>query len=587
MNKIILFITFLLFTNVSYSQWSELGGTNALSANTYITSICSDLAGNIYAGGGFVNTNNKAYVAKWNGTVWTELAGLNGLSACYYINYVCSDAAGNIYATGQFMNANGNYYVAKWNGTVWTELGGTNSLAANNQIFSMCSDASGNIYAAGNFTNTNGKYYVAKWNGTVWSELGGINALAANFSISSICSDALGNIYAVGQFMNSNDNRYVAKWNGTTWSELGGVNSLSSYGYLATLCSDAAGNIYTAGILNASQRWSVIKWNGFVWSKLGGTNALSVIPPISTICSDAAGNIYAAGQFYNISGKYYVAKWDGLLWSELGGTNALSADAMICSICNDTSGNIYAAGYFHNSLWKCYVAKFKQCLFPKASLFTQAMPICSGANLSALPATSINGVTGTWSPAINNTQTTTYTFMADSGQCAIDTSMTIVVNPIPNAPTGSSLQTLITGSTIADLVVSGTAIKWYSTATGGVSLSSNTILVNGTHYYASQTLGSCESPNRLEVLVTINVGIEDFYFEKFSCFPNPVNNILSISNGFKINRIKLFNVLGQQVLEREINNIETKIDLTSVPKGTYIIEILTMQAIKRVKVIKD
>ncbi|WP_298118827.1 T9SS sorting signal type C domain-containing protein [Flavobacterium sp.] len=59
--------------------------------------------------------------------------------------------------------------------------------------------------------------------------------------------------------------------------------------------------------------------------------------------------------------------------------------------------------------------------------FTQVAPICNGGALSSLPTTSNNGVIGTWSPAINNTATTTYTFTPDSGQCASIVTMTIVV----------------------------------------------------------------------------------------------------------------------------------------------------------------
>src|SRR5687768_1777998 len=60
--------------------------------------------------------------------------------------------------------------------------------------------------------------------------------------------------------------------------------------------------------------------------------------------------------------------------------------------------------------------------------FTQVAPICSGDALSALPTTSNNGITGTWSPTLNNTATTTYTFTPTAGQCATTASMTIVVN---------------------------------------------------------------------------------------------------------------------------------------------------------------
>jgi hypothetical protein len=64
--------------------------------------------------------------------------------------------------------------------------------------------------------------------------------------------------------------------------------------------------------------------------------------------------------------------------------------------------------------------------------FTQVAAICSGATLAALPTTSNNSITGTWSPEINNTATTTYTFTPTSGQCATTTTMTINVNPNPS-----------------------------------------------------------------------------------------------------------------------------------------------------------
>ena len=59
--------------------------------------------------------------------------------------------------------------------------------------------------------------------------------------------------------------------------------------------------------------------------------------------------------------------------------------------------------------------------------FTEIGTICFGDTLSDLPTTSINNITGTWSPAINNTVSTEYEFTSDDGQCALDTTMTITV----------------------------------------------------------------------------------------------------------------------------------------------------------------
>lgn len=63
-------------------------------------------------------------------------------------------------------------------------------------------------------------------------------------------------------------------------------------------------------------------------------------------------------------------------------------------------------------------------------IFIQVEPICAGATFNPLPTTSNNGISGTWSPALNNTATTTYTFSPNAGQCATTQTMQIEVNPI-------------------------------------------------------------------------------------------------------------------------------------------------------------
>ncbi len=65
--------------------------------------------------------------------------------------------------------------------------------------------------------------------------------------------------------------------------------------------------------------------------------------------------------------------------------------------------------------------------------FNAIGPVCIGATLSALPTSSTNipAITGTWSPALNNTTTTIYTFTPTPGQCATSTTLTITINPKP------------------------------------------------------------------------------------------------------------------------------------------------------------
>jgi len=53
---------------------------------------------------------------------------------------------------------------------------------------------------------------------------------------------------------------------------------------------------------------------------------------------------------------------------------------------------------------------------PSTPAFTQIPAICPGSGFT-LPTTSNNGITGTWSPAVNNTATTTYTFTPNRSVC--------------------------------------------------------------------------------------------------------------------------------------------------------------------------
>ncbi|MFZ4707560.1 MAG: gliding motility-associated C-terminal domain-containing protein, partial [Bacteroidales bacterium] len=62
--------------------------------------------------------------------------------------------------------------------------------------------------------------------------------------------------------------------------------------------------------------------------------------------------------------------------------------------------------------------------------FNPITDICSGASVITLPTTSLNNITGTWSPVFDNTATTTYTFTPSISQCATTAELTVIVNPI-------------------------------------------------------------------------------------------------------------------------------------------------------------
>ncbi|MBW4361110.1 hypothetical protein [Flavobacterium taihuense] len=117
-----------------------------------------------------------------------------------------------------------------------------------------------------------------------------------------------------------------------------------------------------------------------------------------------------------------------------------------------------------------------------------------------------NGTSATYTFSSTLSQTTYYRLKIKSTCTAVTSEIAITVTPAPAAPTGTAAQSFCSGSspTVANLAATGTAIKWYTTSSGGSALATTTALVNGTHYFATQTVSGCESTSRFDVTATVN-----------------------------------------------------------------------------------
>ena len=110
-------------------------------------------------------------------------------------------------------------------------------------------------------------------------------------------------------------------------------------------------------------------------------------------------------------------------------------------------------------------------------------------------------------PTLATEDTITYYAEYSNGACtSTRTPITLTINSLPISPTGNTEQKFCSANnpTIANLIVTGDNIQWYTTATGGTPLANTTPLTTNT-YYASQTnANNCESSNRLAVTVSVN-----------------------------------------------------------------------------------
>ena len=133
--------------------------------------------------------------------------------------------------------------------------------------------------------------------------------------------------------------------------------------------------------------------------------------------------------------------------------------------------------------------------------------VCNGAILAPLPTLSNNGFNGTWSPALDTTTTTTYTFTPDLGECANPVTSTITVNPIVD-PTFDPVDDICDGSVLAPLpTISNEGVN----GTWSPALDATAT----TTYTFTPDVGECANPTTLTIT----------YVEKINSFFTPVNDI--------------------------------------------------------------
>ena len=117
--------------------------------------------------------------------------------------------------------------------------------------------------------------------------------------------------------------------------------------------------------------------------------------------------------------------------------------------------------------------------------FNQVAAICAGATLSALPSYSTNGISGTWSPSMNNQNTTLYTFTPASGSCINQATMTIVVNAAPVLTTNTNI--LCSGVPVVITSSVSNGLSWQKATTANGSYT--TILNQTASTYTPTTAG--------------------------------------------------------------------------------------------------
>lgn len=151
--------------------------------------------------------------------------------------------------------------------------------------------------------------------------------------------------------------------------------------------------------------------------------------------------------------------------------------------------------------------------YPSLPIFTIIQPDCHTSNGSITISTLAsaysfdNGISWSTNPTSTNLVPANYYLkIKNTLGCISNTSLAVVI-PFTNftsSPILASTQTFCIqqNATISNILITGQNIKWYDAPTNGNLLSNTTALVNGTTYYASQTINGCESI-RVPIIIKI------------------------------------------------------------------------------------
>ena len=167
--------------------------------------------------------------------------------------------------------------------------------------------------------------------------------------------------------------------------------------------------------------------------------------------------------------------------------------------------------------------------------------------------------------------------------------VTITVNPAPDAPVVIEVYIAEEGQTLADLEedieFEGT-LTWYADEFLAVELPNTTMVEDHTVYFVTQTVNGCES--EAAVIEVEFLGTSDINNSAFAYYPNPVKDKLYFTGKEKVQSVQIFDASGKLIINKEskANGIQ-QLDVTTLPKGTYIVKAQTDKELQTFKIVKQ
>jgi len=96
------------------------------------------------------------------------------------------------------------------------------------------------------------------------------------------------------------------------------------------------------------------------------------------------------------------------------------------------------------------------------------------------------------------------------------------------------------------------------------------------NYVVSYTIGTCGFYNETQniEITDSTLGILNEKQNTFELYPNPVNAIINFKSALKINKINIYNLIGQKMGNYNFNTTEGKINVSNLTQGLYLLEVI-------------
>jgi gliding motility-associated-like protein len=142
--------------------------------------------------------------------------------------------------------------------------------------------------------------------------------------------------------------------------------------------------------------------------------------------------------------------------------------------------------------------------------FSPVAAICAGSTFPTLPTSSTNGINGTWSPAPNNLQTTTYTFTPNVGLCALPTTLTVAVNALPTLSIINAAGSTILNCTQTSISLNAVGAGSFAWANGVIPISTGSsinVTTPGTYTVGILDQNGCTTSTSLVITQDITAPV--------------------------------------------------------------------------------